>query len=93
MDPIVQRERGDPVTSDQDLLGQIGDLVAEEQRLREQRVGHGLDPAGDARLSRVEEQLDRCWDLLRQRRAHEEFGLDPSDTAARPADIVENYEQ
>jgi hypothetical protein len=41
----------------------------------------------------VEVELDRCWDLLRQRRAREEFGLGPDDTAARPAETVENYEQ
>ena len=31
--------------------------------------------------------------MLRQRRAREEFGLDPDDAAARDADTVEHYEQ
>ena len=47
----------------------------------------------DARLADVKVQLDRAWDLLRQRRAHEEFGLDPDNTSERPADVVEGYEQ
>jgi hypothetical protein len=81
------------VTSDRDLLADIGQLVEEEQQLREQRTGKGLDPAATERLRVVEEHLDQCWDLLRQRRAHEEFGLGTSDTGVRSADVVENYEQ
>jgi Protein of unknown function (DUF2630) len=41
----------------------------------------------------VEVELDRCWDLLRQRRAKEEFNQDPDDAEARSAGTVENYEQ
>jgi hypothetical protein len=37
--------------------------------------------------------LDQCWDLLRQRRARREFGLDPDGASARAADTVENYKQ
>jgi hypothetical protein len=81
------------MTDDRDILGEISKLVEEEQRLREQRVGHGLDSSSDARLRAVEAHLDQCWDLLRQRRGREEFGLDPSDTAARSVDVVEEYEQ
>jgi hypothetical protein len=81
------------VTDDRDILSDINQLVEEEQQLREQRVGKGLDAAADARLQAVEERLDQCWDLLRQRRAHEEFGLGTSDTTVRPPDVVENYEQ
>jgi uncharacterized protein DUF2630 len=81
------------VTSDRDLLADISKLVEEEQELREQRVGKGLDSSATERLRVVEEHLDQCWDLLRQRRAHEQYGLDTSDTAVRPADVVENYEQ
>ena len=41
----------------------------------------------------VEVELDRCWDLLRQRRAKEEFGQDPDDAEARSSGTVENYKQ
>jgi hypothetical protein len=81
------------VTDDHALLDDIGRLVQEEEELRAQRAGKGLDPTATARLQQVEERLDQCWDLLRQRRAHEEFGLDPDNTAPRPTEVVENYEQ
>ena len=42
--------------------------------------------------SAVKVELDRYWDLLRQRRAHEEFGLDPDDTSMRDAGTVEGYD-
>jgi hypothetical protein len=78
---------------DRRVLDQISELVEEEQRLREQRVGHGLSTGDADRLRAIEERLDQCWDLLRQRRAQEEFGGDPADTAARPVDVVERYRQ
>ncbi len=44
------------------------------------------------RLQKIKLELDQYWDLLRQRRALEEFGRDPSDAHLRPAEIVEKYE-
>jgi hypothetical protein len=41
----------------------------------------------------VEESLDQCWDLLRQRRARREFGESTSEAAARPVSEVEGYLQ
>jgi len=69
------------------LLAHINDLVAEEQKLVE-TPDH--DPA---RLSKLEVTLDQCWDLLRQRRAKREFGLDPEVTSVRDPDTVEKYQQ
>jgi Protein of unknown function (DUF2630) len=78
---------------DSQVLGRIDELVAEEQRLFE-REGRGDLEAGDhARLEEIRVALDRCWDLLRQRRAHREFGLDPDDARQRSAETVEHYEQ
>jgi hypothetical protein len=37
--------------------------------------------------------LDQCWDLLRQRRALRESGLNPDAASARPPEVVERYEQ
>ena len=65
------------------LLAHINDLVAEEQKLVE-TPDH--DPA---RLSKLEVTLDQCWDLLRQRRAKREFGLDPEVTSVHDPDTVE----
>jgi len=72
---------------DVDILHRIESLVDEEHRLRD---GGGSDPD---RLRHVEEQLDRCWDLLRQRRAKREFDQDPGESSARSTDTVEHYLQ
>ena len=83
--------------ADESLLAHIESLVEEEHSLQHREEGDVDDEqalAGDRkRLEEVEVELDRCWDLLRQRRAHEEFGLDPDNTSERPADVVEGYEQ
>jgi len=52
----------------------------------------GLSPQDHERLAQVRVELDRYWDLLRQRRAREEFGDDPDDASLRDAGTVENYE-
>ena len=75
---------------DQPVLNYIQRLVAEEQRLHQQ----GKLPQVDRkRLSQVQVELDQCWDLLRQRRALRDVGLDPEDAQVRPPKVVENYEQ
>jgi hypothetical protein len=76
---------------DVELTHQIGELVSEERRLRSEHPG--LDDAARQRLADLEVQLDQCWDLLRQRRAREEFGEDPGAAKVRPADEVEGYRQ
>lgn len=60
--------------SEQPILHQIHDLVAEEHQLRSTHTGIGLNSAERARLEAIERELDRCWDLLRHRRAAEEYG-------------------
>ena len=83
--------------SDESIAGRIEGLVAEERELRrrEQRDSEQADAlaADNDRLREVEVELDRCWDLLRQRRAREEFGLDPDEAQARSAETVERYQQ
>jgi hypothetical protein len=83
--------------SDESITGRIERLVAEEKELqgREQEDRDDDDSleADRERLRAVEVELDQCWDLLRQRRAKEEFDQDPNDAQARSADTVENYEQ
>ncbi|MDP9228179.1 MAG: DUF2630 family protein [Actinomycetota bacterium] len=75
------------------VLGRIEELVAEERKLLSSGEGKGPDPDRDERLQEVKVALDRCWDLLRQRRAEEEFGRDPDQASLRDADTVEGYEQ
>jgi hypothetical protein len=83
--------------SDESIAARIERLVAEEQDLRRREQADSPDPdaleADKERLRDVQVELDRCWDLLRQRRGREEFGLDPDEASARGADTVENYEQ
>ena len=75
--------------SDKSILEHITALVDEEHRL----VGQGLNPDQSAeRLRHIGEELDQCWDLLRQRRAKREFGGDPATAHARDVGTVERYE-
>ncbi len=72
---------------DVDILNHIEGLVREEHELR------NGDTVDRDRLRHLEEQLDQCWDLLRQRRARREFDQDPGEAAVRPPGTVENYRQ
>lgn len=74
-------------------LDRISELAEEEHTLREREGHEGLSEKERLRLSEVEVLLDQCWDLLRQRRARREAGLDPDDAQARNIDEVERYEQ
>ncbi len=78
---------------DTQIHDHIEELVAEEHRLYDQAgQGDGLSEAERARLDAVKVELDRYWDLLRQRKALAEFGRDPDDATLRSADTVEGYE-
>ena len=70
----------------------ITDLVATERSLRE-KLGRGEITADEEhqRLAQVETELDRLWDLLRQREAKREFGEDPDEAQERSADTVGHY--
>jgi hypothetical protein len=71
----------------------IEQLVAEEHELW-QRESDGIAGQSDReRLGQLRVSLDQCWDLLRQRRALRGAALDPDEAEARPADVVERYEQ
>ncbi|MDQ0819642.1 hypothetical protein QFZ79_001933 [Arthrobacter sp. V4I6] len=80
---------------ERDILNRISALVEEEQALREKAPSsspdyeHGPD---HERLKRLEEDLDQCWDLLRQRRAKRQYGENPDEAAVRPVNQVEGYE-
>jgi hypothetical protein len=83
--------------SDESIAAHIERLVSEEHELRrreqdDRKNAEELE-ADQERLRSVEVELDRCWDLLRQRRAREEFGQDPDEAQTRDADTVERYLQ
>jgi hypothetical protein len=71
----------------------IEQLVAEEHELWDREATGAATDADRRRLGEVKVALDRCWDVLRQRRALEEFGVDPDSAAARSEETVEGYEQ
>ena len=79
--------------ADEQVHGRIEELVAEEHELWE-RESQGVASDDDRRrLEAVKLSLDQCWDLLRQRRALREAGLDPESAHAREPEVVERYEQ
>ncbi|MDQ1748046.1 MAG: hypothetical protein QOD07_2309 [Frankiaceae bacterium] len=73
------------MVTDEDIYSRIKALVDEEHALA------GDDSA--ERRKHLEEQLDQCWDLLRQRQARREFGDDPGQARPRPVQEVEGYLQ
>jgi Protein of unknown function (DUF2630) len=82
---------------DASILSRIESLVAEEHSLTGNEQGDAAKEQALAddrdRLEQVSVELDRCWDLLRQRRARREAGQNPDGAEARDVDTVEKYLQ
>jgi hypothetical protein len=79
---------------DKEILGHIDELIATERDLRAKVAAGDLSTDDERRqLAAIEESLDQCWDLLRQRRARREFGENPEEAQVRPATEVEGYQQ
>ncbi len=79
--------------ADEQIHDEIERLVAEEQELWQQESAGNAGDAERRRLESIRVSLDQCWDLLRQRRALRESGLDPSVATVRRPETVERYEQ
>ena len=79
--------------NDAQVRARIEELVAEEHQLWDAEAAGNASPADRERLQELKVGLDQCWDLLRQRRALEEYGQDPDTAAPRDPRVVENYEQ
>jgi hypothetical protein len=76
--------------TDDNILNRIKTLVDEERSLA------GDNESAQERQDRrrhLEEQLDQCWDLLRQRQALRESGGNPDAAHERPVSEVESYLQ
>jgi len=78
---------------DSQIHGTIEQLVAEEHELWQREAAGNSSDDDRRKLEELKVSLDQCWDLLRQRRALREAGRDPDDADARPADVVEHYQQ
>jgi hypothetical protein len=83
--------------SDESIAARIERLVDEEHGLRNREQADAADDdaldTDRERLRSVEVELDRCWDLLRQRRALRDAGADPDAAEVRDAGTVEGYQQ
>lgn len=78
--------------NDDTIHEQINALVDEEHQLRAQREAGEIDAAAEkARLTEIETERDRLWDLLRQREAKRDAGQNPDEASERPAETVEKY--
>jgi len=78
---------------DGQIHSSIEQLVAEEHELWEKEAAGKAHEQDRERLEQVKVQLDRYWDLLRQRRALRDAGFDPNEAEERSPDVVERYWQ
>ena len=76
---------------DRKVIDRINELAREEHELFEREAYGSATESDRERLGRLQVTLDQCWDLLRQRRARREFGLDPEDARTRDPKTVEGY--
>ena len=79
--------------NDNEILARIQQLVDEEHALLQLEATGQLRDPQQARMRRLQESLDQCWDLLRQRRARRAAGLNPDEAQVRPVETVEHYLQ
>jgi hypothetical protein len=79
---------------DQAILDRIDELTQLERELDARSVeDDGLSADDEVRLRELGIERDQQWDLLRQRRARREAGLDPGAATLRDPRTVEGYEQ
>jgi hypothetical protein len=78
-------------TDDRDVIDRIETLAHEEHELFEKESRGEASNAERSRLGDIEVQLDQCYDLLRQRRARRNAGLDPDAATVRDERTVEGY--
>jgi Protein of unknown function (DUF2630) len=79
--------------NDDQIHERIEKLVAEEHQLWEREAAGNVTDEDRRRAEAVKVSLDQAWDLLRQRRAKRDAGVDPDFASIRPADEVEGYQQ
>lgn len=79
--------------NDQEIMQHIQALVDEEHKLLQLEEEGKIQGDQRERAKKIEVSLDLCWDLLRQRRARRNAGLNPDDAHERDANTVENYKQ
>jgi len=76
---------------DQELIDRINTLANEEHELFSRESQSGVTPEERERMRLIEVTLDQCWDLLHQRRARRNAGMNPDDASVRDPSVVEGY--
>jgi hypothetical protein len=76
---------------DQQVIERINELAQDEHELCSRESTGEASDADRERLKELEVTLDRCWDLLHQRRARRAAGMDPDEAEVRDAEQVEGY--
>lgn len=82
------------MANDEQIAAEIDELEAERSELHRREANE--DPtleADRARLEQIQIELDRLWDLRRQRQALRDAGEDPDRAEERSSDTVERYLQ
>lgn len=80
------------MADEHEVLARIRELVDAEHDLRRRAARGEVDRADEhTRLEEMEQALDQCWDLLRQRRARQVAGQDPEQASVRTTSEVEGY--
>lgn len=78
-------------SGDASVLDHINELAHEEHTLFEKEASGRATNADRERLKDLGVQLDQCWDLLHQRRARRDAGMDPNEAQVRDESTVEGY--
>ena len=73
------------------LIERINQLAHEEHALFEKESEGQASASDRERMKVLEVTLDQCWDLLHQRRARRDAGLDPEEARVRDEKTVEGY--
>jgi uncharacterized protein DUF2630 len=82
------------MSADGDIEAQIEQLESERESLqRDESAGMEPEHRHPNRLEEIRVELDRLWDLRRQRQALKDAGEPESWASERDADTVEGYEQ
>jgi Protein of unknown function (DUF2630) len=80
---------------DQQIQAEIEALEERQRALRHREGDLAEQPDAVAplreQLEQIRVDLDRLWDLLRQRRALRSAGADPDEASERDAGTVEGY--
>ena len=79
---------------DRQILNEIKRIVDREHQLRAEVEAGQLDSEIEQReMKGLDQALDQCWDLLRQRQARHDARQDEDDAQVRPVSQVEGYLQ